>query len=326
MAKKKLDMKFVKHAQRKEFYAYVREKGRDKFTLSHVYWYMYMRSGKGNVYHLADELAAGDLGMGVNVFRETRNILAKDGWVAKQPARRVPDWIIQTTQIVGTHKVGTHKESTHNVGTHKVGDAVVVHLQEALEPQNPNAYTSSCEPMAPTSSDVSFFPSVNQGTSVPVAESEEKDKTLRDFTPKERKGVETLTNAIGYRDDIPKMLGITYFHSGHDLNRIAVALWDRNRSASWFAQMVSWAKTPNPKDREATFWCRKIQTGDKAVVKLAEFLETGTIAEQYDAKIYARTGDAFSVVPGESNDLLARDGAYFAQYAGFCRTEIKEAE
>jgi putative transposase len=36
MAKKKLDMKFVKHAHRRAFYEYLRDKGRDKFTLSHV--------------------------------------------------------------------------------------------------------------------------------------------------------------------------------------------------------------------------------------------------------------------------------------------------
>jgi hypothetical protein len=163
----------------------------------------------------------------------------------------------------------------------------------------------------------SVLQSFSQGTSAPLAEDQEtdKDKTLQGLEPTKRKTVEALSERLGQRNDIPAALGIPYFHSGHDLIRISVALHDRNRSEVWLAQLVHWAKgITDPKDSEAMFWKRRLQTGDKAVAKLAEFLETGTIAEQYDARLHARRAGCLNAVRGERNDLLLRDGVWIEEY------------
>jgi hypothetical protein len=150
--------------------------------------------------------------------------------------------------------------------------------------------------------------SVNHGTSVPQVEDQDTDKPSDSLTPEE----EAVMNSIGCRSDIPRSFGINYFHDGHlaDLTRIAKVLRSRNRSDVWLAQLVHWAKGTDAKDREANFWKRRLQTGDKGITKLAEYLETGTIAEQFDAKLYARKPDALEVVRGESNDLLIYDGVW----------------
>jgi hypothetical protein len=100
-----------------------------------------------------------------------------------------------------------------------------------------------------------------------------------------------------------------------DLTRIAAALYFRNRSDVWLAQLVHWAKGSDPKDREGNFWKRKLQTEDVAVKKLADFLETGTIAEQFDARLHGKRSNCLLAVPGEEKDLLLRDLRHLDKYA-----------
>jgi hypothetical protein len=307
MAKKKLDMKFVKHAHRRAFYEYLRDKGRDKFTLSHVYWYMYLRSGKGNVFHLADEHAAADMGMDLSRYRATRRVLKADGWMGcnRPDHQGVPDWVLSTEAKRTGAICATPKGTSAKGSNAKAPTAVVVHRQEALDP---NAYTFPCETTSPTSSDLSVCHSVNHGADAPELNNQDTDKPSDNLTAEE----EAVRDAVGDRSDIPLAFGVGYFHDGHlaDLTRIAKALRARNRSEVWLSQLVHWAKVAEAKDREANFWKRRLQTGDKGITKLAEYLETGTIAEQFDAKLYARKPNALEVVRGESNDLLIYDGVW----------------
>jgi hypothetical protein len=144
---------------------------------------------------------------------------------------------------------------------------------------------------------LSFSQSVSLGTGVPLAEDQETDKTLQgsEFVSEEQKQtqekIKTLADEIGSSMDIPAVLGIPYFHDGHDLTAIATVLYYRNRSVYWLAHLVAWAKgVSDPKDREGQFWKRKLETGDKAVANLTKYLETGRIAEQFDARLVAKNG------------------------------------
>jgi hypothetical protein len=178
--------------------------------------------------------------------------------------------------------------------------------------------------------DSSVSQSFSQGTGVPQAETEEKDKDnpLRGFTAEEREAVLAVRKELGYSGEIPAFFGIPYFHVGHDsaLTRIAAELYIRNRSVAWLAQLVFWAKGGDPKDRESKFWKGKLQTGDKAVEKLAEFLETGTIAEQYDAKLVLAHGSgAFDAL--RENQYLLRTFPHLKAKAHTapCGFDIEEA-
>ena len=81
--KSKLEAKIVKHAHRRRFQEYVRTKGRDKSTIGYVYWNMFLRSGKGNVFELEESLFLADLGIGKNALRPARKTLFDDGWLSK---------------------------------------------------------------------------------------------------------------------------------------------------------------------------------------------------------------------------------------------------
>ena len=172
--KPKLEAKIVKHAHRKRFYEYLRDKKQTKFTLSHIYWYMFLRSGKGNVFHLADEWAAADMGIGVNVLRDTRRILMKDGWVTKLPARRVPDWTVNTSQS-GTQEVGIQQLGAQELGTQESGTAVVLHPQDAFA-STPHSTPSASTPSVAVSERVS---------SLRLSQDEEQEQNLRGFEAEE---------------------------------------------------------------------------------------------------------------------------------------------
>jgi hypothetical protein len=87
MNKKKLDFKFVKHAHRRAFYDSMRGLGKKRYAMSHVYWYMYLRSGKGNMFELAEELMQGDLDMDHATLAGVQRELIKVGWLVKHRPR-----------------------------------------------------------------------------------------------------------------------------------------------------------------------------------------------------------------------------------------------
>jgi hypothetical protein len=128
---------------------------------------------------------------------------------------------------------------------------------------------------------------------VPVAVEPEEKATPEglSLSSEDKTQINTLMHEVGGNQTIPMLLGLPYFTNEHEslLRRIATVLYFRNRSVDWLSSVVGWAKN-SPKDREAIFWKRKLQTGNKAVAKLAEFLEKGTIAEQYDVTLYNAHG------------------------------------
>jgi hypothetical protein len=213
---------------------------------------------------------------------------------------------------------GETSEEPSDEGSEETSDKVLLNHKPNLLPQH--------KPDLQPDNDVSVFQSVSLGTDVPQPEDQGKDKPEGLKTESEteeqtqkREQIEALADTIGLREDISMALGMGYFHSGHtaDLGRIAAVLYQRNRSDVWLAQLVHWAKGIGnaAKDREGNFWKRKLQTGDAAVAKLAEFLENGTIAEQFDARLHGLKSNCLRTVLGERNCYLLRDGVWLEEYS-----------
>jgi hypothetical protein len=164
-SKPKLEAKIVKHAHRKRFYDYVRGKGKDKFTFSHVYWHMFLRSGKGNVFKLADELAAADLGMDVSILRTAHRTLKKDGWVVKnRPGNQgVPEWTVNTEAVSSDGKSTSGKPTAGKSTSAKPSTglpttAVVLHSQDAHAPTSSSTPSASTPPEELASEQASRLP------------------------------------------------------------------------------------------------------------------------------------------------------------------------
>ena len=89
-----------------------------------------------------------------------------------------------------------------------------------------------------------------------------------------------LTNLFGLERNTevlePELIEAT-FH-------VASALYNRDRSPDWLWDMLRWIR--NRKSREARFWNDgKLVTGEKGWLKLAEYLEKGTLPSQFDAHL-----------------------------------------
>lgn len=130
----------------------------------------------------------------------------------------------------------------------------------------------------------------------PQVEDQEKNNTssgLGDGAEQDQKQkpdaatVEVMTE-VGMSDKVPKLLGLYYFSSDHDkeLQIIAEALINRNRSLFWLEDLVAWAK-------QHQFWKKRLHNGNRAVTQLAKFLAAGDVSEQFDGHLVANKFDVF---------------------------------
>ena len=207
MSKKKspLQAKIVKHAHRRRFYDSIRGMGKKRFTMSHVYWYMYLRSGAGDMFELAEELMQADLDMDHSTLYPVLKNLEKAGWIKKHRPRDtktgrlgVITWQVFTSlpevekteveaeepqceQPTVEPTVGFTNGGTPNVGTTNGGKpdtTVVLHNSNAdapTLPQSPSA-PSDCTPSASTGSDLSVSLSVSQAANAAIAASQKQEK------------------------------------------------------------------------------------------------------------------------------------------------------
>ena len=83
MPKKKATDKFVPFTLRRNFFEDMRGMGKKKYSLISVYLYMLLRSGKGNVFDLVEDLVKADLGMSHETLWDARRILIDRGWLKK---------------------------------------------------------------------------------------------------------------------------------------------------------------------------------------------------------------------------------------------------
>jgi hypothetical protein len=97
--KRKATDKFVSFDLRRRFFDDMRGLGKKKYALGYIYWYMFLRSGKGNVLDLVEKLVMADLDMNHETLGNARRILVGRGWLKKNK-HRVGDratWTVLTT-------------------------------------------------------------------------------------------------------------------------------------------------------------------------------------------------------------------------------------
>ena len=339
--KPKIQAKFFPFAVRQPLWEMAKKYGKQKYTIVAIWDYMWWRSGKGGLFELADNIVCWDLDCDPHTLCAVRKILQAEGWLKKETLRdKGGKWLTRGWTVIpvttcakstsgeeaqpqGKEPQGhePHVAETTGEGTTCGGTThtVVVHELDA------DASTSSSTPSASTpTAAFSFSPSVSLGTDVPiVAEPKEESKTEKPSLTSEEQPqkqnqdqdpeLEALAEEVLNTFGLPTVLGLPYFTDNHVpfARRIAAILRVRNRSALWLAALVQWAKLAT-KDREAIFWKKRLQTGDTAFANLAEFLEKGTIAEQFD--VYLRGNQrVLDVYHDEENDLLYRDGKWIAE-------------
>lgn len=95
----------------------------------------------------------------------------------------------------------------------------------------------------------------------------------------------TLVCGLGESQILPAFLGLPYIYAQHEpeLRRMAAVLRERQRTVHWLESMVKWVK--KAETREPKHWAKCLQTGTTAMGKLATFMETGAICEQFDSHI-----------------------------------------
>jgi hypothetical protein len=174
MAKSKpLAAKIVKHAHRRSFQEYLRDKGRDKTTIAYVYLMMLLRSGEGNSFELKEELFLADLGLGKTAFRRARKTLIDDGWLSRGTQKIDPltgKWgLVKYTVNIEpvAHLMGggiisetpspslraTVEPYYGLAGDRKEGDTVVLHSLYADASTSQSATPPDCTPSASTLSE-----------------------------------------------------------------------------------------------------------------------------------------------------------------------------
>ncbi len=200
--------KIVKHAHRRRFQEYVRTKGRDKVTIAYVYWNMYLRSGKGNVFELAESLFLGDLGIGKNALRPARKTLVDDGWLTKDQQMIDPltgkwgttAWTVNTEPVAHSEGdrtaaplTGDCSPDVGSAGDRSAGDTVVLHSLYVEVPSPSTSSVSPAEPPAPpvgTFSEEGVSPLNNKQSNKPslaplATDSMEELETLQSITDKQ---------------------------------------------------------------------------------------------------------------------------------------------
>jgi hypothetical protein len=78
-----LEGKIFKWNVRKPFLEMAKKYGKGKFTILAVWNYMFWRSGKGDLFTLAEELVCFDLGIDPGTYGKVKTILINEGWMKK---------------------------------------------------------------------------------------------------------------------------------------------------------------------------------------------------------------------------------------------------
>jgi hypothetical protein len=153
--KKKLEAKLFPWKARKPLWEMAKKYKRQKYVLIAVWDYMMWRSGRGNLFELAEELVILDTGMDKNALRWARRTLIAEGWLRKEIPRRpsgtreVTRWIVCIPEQQPVEQAVAHQQqpleqaivqaavgSTSDCST---GDTVVSHLLDA------DASTTDCD-------------------------------------------------------------------------------------------------------------------------------------------------------------------------------------
>jgi len=249
--KKGIDAKIVKYAHRRRFQEYVRTKGRDKSTIAYVYWSMFLRSGKGNVFELEESLFLGDLGIGKNALRPARKTLVDDGWLTKDQQKIDPltgkwgttAWTVNIERVVHSEGIGTVAPLTGDcsadvgsTGDRSEGDTVVLHSLDADASTSTEATSPETKKPIKEAVLAPLAPIVveNQDQNLSGLNSEEpedKTNTNPDWESwREHPGIKELENVwrrrTGYRFETRDIVTAYALITAHGVPLVNAVLWD----------------------------------------------------------------------------------------------------
>ena len=284
--KKSLQAKIVKHAHRRRFQDYVRTKGRDKSTIAYVYWSMYLRSGKGNIFVLDEELFLGDLGLSHATLHSARKTLQEDGWIAKEkqafnsktgrwsPVR----WFVREESVVNSvdNSTAVNLADSGSTDSGSTDDTVGLHTLYA------DASTLSCTPSASTSTDSS------ERESEPVSPSADADVLLASLEDQNRNRLELVADQ---KQDQPHTDSMVPPHMV-DASRILLENLNPMLSASAVeAQLpTAWRVLQHFEEHygvEYSLWAAQF------VVEWNRAHRSGKYASKDDKKMYLRTAEQY---------------------------------
>jgi hypothetical protein len=317
-----------------------------------IWLYYYLREGAERLAWASEEEICKATDLNRDTMRRWRKWLIDNGWLKLMGHRdaKTGEFAIAIYRV----KEGTVAETFSDGRSRNIPSRCSRNFQSPSQPNisvpaAAETFGEEVEPLnqvepekqvAPIRVDpMSVSPSFSHGADAPMAQDQDSNTSKQDNpTPiadeaeekmeRERaERIEALRAEIGCSQTIPVYLGLPYFAADHDpeLVRIAEMLYHRNRSETWLSRLVWWAKGGDEKDREGKFWNRKLQTGNAAVKKLAEFLEKGTIAEQFDAYLVRLKGvDVFD--PFRKNDYLHRTHSQMRAMAAGVGFEEEPAE
>lgn len=83
----KIPAKFFPFAARQPLWDMAKKHGKMKYTIVAIWEYMYWRSGKTNLFELADDLVCLDLGCDTHTLCGVRKVLQAEGWLKKESLR-----------------------------------------------------------------------------------------------------------------------------------------------------------------------------------------------------------------------------------------------
>lgn len=345
--KKSIQAKIVKHAHRRRFQEYIRTKGRDKATIAYVYWSMFLRSGKDNVFELEEGLFLADLGIGKNALRPARKTLFKDGWLSKAAQKIDPltkkwgtrAWTVNAEPVAQSEDVGAaapvagdRSPDGGSAGDRSVGDTVVLHPLDVADAPS----TSPVALTGGTSSGESVSPSVSLGTGVPDSESQKQEnptavssalaeeqnqpqkpdqdfitfdlEQLRDSGYTFSPEVLAIRDGLGSYPELASLLGLPYLFEAHNPDLSIIATVLKARNRSVVWLVQLLRWVKKAEGREAKFWSSRIHTGTRGLRQFAKHVATGELCQQYDAYLTAKDKEGNPFRPiPGGNPLLNRD-------------------
>ncbi|MGB8493678.1 MAG: hypothetical protein WCE53_04690 [Candidatus Acidiferrum sp.] len=186
--KRKIEAKLFPFAARKPLWEMAKKYGRRKYVLVAVWDYMLWRSGKGNVFELAEELVIADTGMDKDALRWARRTLVAEGWLRKENPRtpkgtmEVTRWVVSVPQQVQQAAVdsppplepATAEAAAASTGDCSTGDTVEVHSLDAVASTVSSLPSGGTTPVKPNQA-------INQATNEANASSEIPDEDQTPF-------------------------------------------------------------------------------------------------------------------------------------------------
>jgi len=302
--RKRLEAKLFPFQARKNLFEMAKKHGKRKFTLIAVWTYMFTRSGKGNIFKLAESIILWDLGMTHEPLWQTQKILMAEGFLSKTK-RRVKE-VTEWTVLTGGKSADKSLQADNPPAAYPTVDKSASGLSAntvGIHEQDANASTSKTSlPSERTSTDgrCACLPVSSTSPSATSAVESQKHNQFEDCAAEAEQNqhqiaeqlldqesdlVRDVAEQILYDLTLALRLGVPYLTSADVPHAISMAkhLISYSRTPDWLRDMVSWMK-------RHSFWKKRLHAGRRSVGQLAKFMATGEIAAQFDQHLVIEIG------------------------------------